>query len=92
MGEVGLCFCLWRSRRKREDDKPSEKRSGISVYYGDYGIEEDIYGENGFFSTKKQEMMAKEAMEEHENVIVMLAKKTKTKKKTLYFGFKRRDE
>lgn len=93
MGELGLCFWLWGSRRKveeEEDEKKSEKISGISVYYGDYGMDEDIYGENGFFPTKKQEILLKEAMEEQEKVIVKVAKKKKKKKKGLInFGFKK---
>ncbi|KAH6783552.1 hypothetical protein C2S52_008511 [Perilla frutescens var. hirtella] len=79
MGEVEYsvvpCFWLWRRRRsKRQEDKGSEKSGVISgkintVYYGDYGMEENIYGDNGFVPMKKQERMLKKAMEERENAI-----------------------
>lgn len=95
MGECAssprLRFCLWRSRRKREDDKQiSEKSGGISVknaYYGDYGMDENIYGENGFFARKKHERLVKKAMEEQENAVVKVVKK-----KGLSFGVKRREK
>lgn len=86
-----LCFWLWRSRRKRgEDHKPSEKSSGINAYYGDYGLEENIYDENGFFPMKKQERMVKKAMEEQEIATVKVAKKMglkfSIKKKSLKYN------
>ncbi|KAH6804470.1 hypothetical protein C2S51_032717 [Perilla frutescens var. frutescens] len=75
MGEVESsvvpCFCLWSRRRsKRQEDKGSEISGKINnAYYGDYGMEDNIYGENGFLPMKKQEKMLKKAMEERENAI-----------------------
>lgn len=85
-----LCFWPWRSRRRRrEDHKRSEKSSGITAgrnaYYGDYGLEENIYDENGFFPMKKQERLVKKAMEEQENAMVKMANK-----KALNFSTKKK--
>ena len=89
MGEFGSsCLCLWRrSRRRVEDQKQSEKSCGIATYYGDYGMEENIYGEEGFFPIKEHERVVKEAMEERENVVLKMGKK-----KVFTFGLKRRQK
>ncbi|KAG6391381.1 hypothetical protein SASPL_149135 [Salvia splendens] len=88
MGEFGSsCFWLWRrSRRRVEDQKQSEKSCGIATYYGDYGMEENMYGEEGFFPIKEHERVVKEAMEERENAVLKMGKKGFT------FGLKRRQK
>ncbi|KAL1532308.1 hypothetical protein AAHA92_32334 [Salvia divinorum] len=83
-----LCFSVRRSRRRVEDQKQSEKSCGIATYYGDYGMEENIYGEEGFFPIKEHERVVKEAMEERENAVLKMGEK----KGFFGFGVKRRDK
>ncbi|KAG8375269.1 hypothetical protein BUALT_Bualt10G0082900 [Buddleja alternifolia] len=69
--------CIWKSSKKKEDVKggKSSQISGSNFYYGDYGMEENIYGENGFLPVKDQERLLKEAMKEQEKATKKVAKK-----------------
>lgn len=68
--------CFWRKWKKKEEIESEKNKviSGKNAYYGDYGMDQNIYGENGFFPMKKQERLVKEAMEEHEKATLKMAK------------------
>ncbi|KAL8521519.1 hypothetical protein ACS0TY_011872 [Phlomoides rotata] len=69
--------CFWRKWKKREEEKSGRINSGKIAYYGDYGMDQNIYGENGVFPVKKQERLVKEAMEEQEKATLKMVKNLK---------------
>ncbi|KAL3651003.1 hypothetical protein CASFOL_007406 [Castilleja foliolosa] len=76
---------IWKSSKKKEDEE-SEKARRKNTYYGDYGIEDNIYDQNGFLSAIEQERLLKEAMEEQERATNKVAKN----KGILKFAMKRK--
>lgn len=69
------CYPWKSSSKKQECDKIGAKDSGKNAYYGDYGMEDNIYGENGPFSMKEQNKLLKEALKDQERETNKMAKK-----------------
>ncbi|KZV31713.1 hypothetical protein F511_00517 [Dorcoceras hygrometricum] len=61
--------CLLKSPKTKKFDFESGNHRLISeknVYFGDYGMEENIYGEDGIFPVKEQKRLMKEALKKQE--------------------------
>lgn len=59
------CSCLWQAlKKKRSDERRSSKNTRFTAYYGDWGMDENIYTVNSNFPKKEQESLKKEKEKE----------------------------
>ncbi|KAL3645822.1 hypothetical protein CASFOL_011002 [Castilleja foliolosa] len=79
--------CPWQSHKKKayadQSGTKNRRKFEKTAYYGDYGLESDIYGENEIISMKKYEKSMKKGMKEQDKALNKV-----TKKKGFIFAMK----
>lgn len=75
---------LWSFSKEKESKKSKKKVqiSGLNSYYGDWGMDEEMFAKSGAFVAKEQAIISKKVVKKEQKV-------TKLAKKVLKFSTKK---